>query len=80
MSLPDSTYIVAQAAAVVSKALWFDTTSQRWQDEGQPYKERWINRLPSTARVTAYRIRKGIPDNIPDDIIVQAINEDWDME
>ena len=80
MSLPSSDYVVAQAAAIVSKALYFDCTSTAWMDEGQPYKERWINRLPSAARVIAYRIRNGISDNIPDDIIVQAISEDWDME
>jgi hypothetical protein len=80
MSLSDSEYIVAQAAAVVSQALYFDTTSAKYMDEGDTYKEKWIQRLPTAARVTAYRIRKGIPDSTPDDIIVQAISEDWDME
>ena len=80
MSLSDSEYVVAQAAAVVSQALYFDTTSKKYMDEGDTYKEKWLQRLPTAARVVAFRIRKGIPDNIPDDIIVQAISEDWDME
>ncbi len=65
--------ILAAASAVVSKAL-YDAETLLYED-----RTRWINRSSREERIASYRNHHSIPDNIPDDTLLQAISEDWDL-
>lgn len=46
---------------------------------GPNFYMHWMEWRTRDARIERFRARLGIPPHIPDDVIVQAILEDWDL-
>ena len=68
------TEILSKASGVVAKAL-YDAADLPAED-----REKWVNRPSRTERIAKYRAHHQIPEHIPDDLVMQAISESWDLE
>ncbi len=65
--------LIAEASAIVAKALYYT--------KEKPVESlcNWMNRASREDRISEFRKRHNISEQVPEHIIIQAITEDWDL-